>query len=147
MGTANGVDDADWDRVKELAAQLCDAAEGSVEQKVNLKRLFDHLDFLEDKYGSMPSILATRADFTEDYEVKERLLRRAYAVATAAGDRRNSLDVAHSIAAFYLEDLADVAQARDWLDRLDQHLLEMHDSDYAADAQEFRRKLQTLEIK
>jgi hypothetical protein len=51
------------------------------------------------------------------------------------------------MAAFCLEDLIDLDLARDWLNRLDEHLLQVPDSDYAAEAQEFRRKLHKLEMK
>ena len=147
MGTADGITDDDWEHVKELAARLSDAAEGSEQETLSLRNLFEYLDELENKYGPLPSILATRGDFVEDYEKKESLLSRAYDAAVAAGDRRNSLYIAHSMTALYLDELVSLVEARQWLDRLDTHLLDIHDSTYADDAQRFRRRLRQLEGK
>lgn len=147
MGTADGIADDDWEHVQELAARLCDAAEGSEQETISRRNLFEYLDELEKKYGPLPSILATQGDFVEDYDKKEGLLSRAYDAAVAAGDRRNSLDIAHSMTALYLEELVSLVEARQWLDRLDAHLLDIHDSTYADDAQRFRRMLGQLEGK
>jgi hypothetical protein len=45
------------------------------------------------------------------------------------------------------KELFNIELAREWLKRLDDHLLLMHDSGYAEDAKEFRRKLAELELK
>lgn len=144
MGTADGISDSDWEQVKELAATLCDAAEGSKEQEISETAFMAYLDKLERKYGPLPSILAARADFLEDYGKKEELLTRAYAAAVELGDRRNLVDIAHSLAELYVDALIDIEQGRKWLDRLDAHLLDSPDSTYADDAHAFRRKLQQL---
>lgn len=147
MGTADGIEDNDWEHVKELAARLCDAAEGSEQETISFSELFEYLDELENKYGPLPSILATRGDFVDDYEKKESLLSRAYAAAVAIGDRKNALYIAHSMTALYMDELVSLEEARQWLDRLDRHLLDIHDSTYADDAQKFRRRLKELEGK
>jgi hypothetical protein len=103
-----------------------------------------YLDKLEGSYGPLPSILATRADFLEDYDRKEELLTRAYTAAAKLGDCKNLVDISHSLAELYVEALVDVQQGRKWLDRLDTHLLDCPDSTYADDAHTFRQKLQQL---
>ncbi len=145
MGTADGISDTDWEQVKDLAARLCDAVEGSEEEEASVKDLMAYLDKLEGKYGPLPSILATRADFLEDYNRKEELLTRAYAAAQKLGDRKNLVDISHSLAELYVDALVDVQQGRRWLDRLDAHLLDCPDAAYADDAHAFRQKLQRLD--
>ena len=86
--------------------------------------------------------MATRGDFVQDYEEKENLLNRAYLAAVAIDDRKNLLEIAHSLAELYVDELVNVEEGRKWLDRLDAHLLDVHDATYAADAQAFRRKLE-----
>ena len=98
MGTADGISDSDWDHALELAARLSDAVEGSEQEDASERDLMAYLDTLEGKYGPLPSILATRADFLEDYDRKEELLTRAYAAASKLGDRRNLVDISHSLA-------------------------------------------------
>jgi hypothetical protein len=143
MGTADGINDKDWEHLKDLAARLCDTI-GSEQEQESRREFWACLDEMEDKYGPLPSLLATRGDFSEDYEEKEDLLRRAYAAALAIGDRKNSLDIAHSLTELYMDELVSVEDARTWLDRLDTHLLEIHDSTYAEDAQKFRKQLKKL---
>lgn len=67
--------------------------------------LFDYVDRLEVMYGSLPSILATRADFTSPAEIrnKEDLLARAYALAIERRDRFNALQIAHALADLCLD--------------------------------------------
>jgi hypothetical protein len=145
MGTADGISDSDWDHVLELAARLSDAVEGSEQEEASERDLMAYLDKLESTYGPLPSILATRADFLQDYDRKEELLTRAYAAAAKLGDRRNLVDISHSLAELYVDARVDVQQGRKWLDRLDAHLLDCPDSTYADDAQTFRQKLQQLD--
>jgi hypothetical protein len=71
MGTTDGIADSDWEHVKDLVTRLCGAVEGSKEEETSERDLMAYLDELEDKYGPLPSILATRADFLLDYDKKE----------------------------------------------------------------------------
>ena len=86
--TPDGITSADWDRVAELALELSRHVddEGSDEYR---NRLLLYLDTLESKYGQLPSILATRADFWWDEQTatKEDLLIRAYQLAVERRDR------------------------------------------------------------
>ena len=144
MGTADGISASDWNHALELAARLSDAVEGSEEEEASERDLMAYLDKLEVKYGPLPSILATRADFLEDYNRKEELLTRAYAAAAKLGDRRNLVDISHSLTELYVDALVDVEQGRTWLDKLDAHLIDCPDSTYADHAQRFRQTLQQL---
>jgi hypothetical protein len=47
------------------------------------------LDRLDRKYGVKPSLLATRADYVESSEDRERLLLAAFTEAERTADERN----------------------------------------------------------
>jgi hypothetical protein len=119
-------------------------AEGEEEGRQCRRRLFAYLEGLEAKYGSLPSIVATRADFSEDPHESERLLRRAYELAEMRGDARNELYVSHSLAKLYVQDLRDPASARSWLETLRRHLLQVEDSYLLEDYWHLRRELEEL---
>lgn len=116
MGTSDGISTEDWDRVTELAFEVWKHL-GDAEKDRRYQDLFDFLDSLEARYGSVPSILATRADFTSPHEVrnKEELLVRAYALAIERADGLNALQIAHSLADLYLGMLQEPLEGRRWL--------------------------------
>jgi len=98
--------------------------------------LFDCLDALEVKYGLLPSILATRGDFTEDPSEKNRLLLRAYGLADNRDDAHNALYIAHSLAHLWIETLNDAAEGRRWLECMSRYLLRVDDGSFT---KEYRR--------
>jgi hypothetical protein len=103
--TPDGISTEDWDIVHELIVDLVNAEEGPDEEECR-HRFLKYLDELEDKYGARPSILATRADFiVDDVPRRLELFSRAYALAAEAGDARNQLHVASSLAELYIEEL------------------------------------------
>lgn len=146
MATSDGIENFDWEHVKELAIEVLSASERPEETDVSRTELLAYLDTLELKYGPLPSILATRADFIDDYETKELLLKLAYDAAASIGDVENLSHIAHSLAELYIDTLVNVAEARKWLDRLDAHLLQFHDSTYLGDAKRFREQLNQLDF-
>jgi hypothetical protein len=120
MATPDGISTRDWDQVQAIALDLLDAIlrQDDASQEEHRARLLREIDRLEGKYGERPSLLATRADFTEDPAVAEPLLLRAYALAEGRDDARNALYVSHSLAGLYVEDLRDAARGRLWTKRL-----------------------------
>jgi hypothetical protein len=112
--TPDGIRDEDWDRVHELAVEIVNAgdAEKCDEQKA---QLLECLDRLEEKYGPLPSILATRADYVKEPEESRELLERAYAPALEKHDRLNVLYVASSLARLHIERLRNVTEGVKWL--------------------------------
>jgi hypothetical protein len=142
MGTADGIEDKDWDHLTDLAARLCDAI-GSGQEQASRREFWACLDEMEGKYGPLPSLLSTRGDFSEDYDEKEHLLHRAYDGAVTAGDAKNLLYIAHSLTELYME-LVSVEAAQKWLDRLDAHLHDFYDPACAEDAMNFRQTLERL---
>ena len=80
MVTSDGISDKDWDRVHELVVEIVNAGEGE-EGDQQTAELLGYLDRLEEKYGVLPSILATRADYVEDPLDSLAVLKRAYVLA------------------------------------------------------------------
>lgn len=77
--TPDGIRTEDWDRVHAAACEIVNAS--SMDDPVLCEHhtvlLFETLDELERHYGRIPSILATRADFTDDPQVAILLLEEA----------------------------------------------------------------------
>ena len=59
--TSDGISDDDWEIVHELAVAIVNA-ETDGQSARSTSRLLAFLDELEARYGSLPSILATRAE-------------------------------------------------------------------------------------
>lgn len=135
MPTPDGIADDDWREVEDLAWSVADATLGDDEALYAdaVNQLLARLRELESRYGPLPSILATMADFTDDAREAVRLLENAYFVAEQRNDTRNMTYIASSIAQRYVEDLSDFAKGRSWVDLLrqclerfpDQHELEV----------------------
>jgi hypothetical protein len=116
MTTTDGISTEEWDRVTDLAFAVRKHLDGTDTERYR-RDLFRYLDELEAKYGALPSILATKADFlsSDEPRAKEELLLRAYALAIERRDRRNALAIAHSLADMYLDNLRARAEGVRWL--------------------------------
>jgi hypothetical protein len=133
-GTPDGISGDDWSRVYQLTVDLFCAKPQA------RKQLLNWLDELQGKYGELPSILATRADFSPLVN-KEQLLRRAYSLSTARGDRSNQLHVAHSLTEYCVDESRNDIEGRKWLDVLKGHLAEIADASYEHDYERMLEKL------
>lgn len=115
--TSDGVTDADWERVHELAlkvvnSSLADDLSTAARAQESLIVLLNELD---EKYGPKPSLLATRADYVESASEKKRLLHIAYSEADRIRDHRNREMTAHSLAQFYIDEVGDLDSGAKWL--------------------------------
>ena len=115
--TSDGISDEDWNDVHELAVEIVNhsavddhAAEGRARAL-----LVELLDRLDQKYGKRPSLLATRADYVESPNERERLLLSAFSEAERIKDSGNRMLVAESLASLYLEELHNLDQGARWL--------------------------------
>ena len=129
--TFDGIRRQDWARVHECAVNIANAALADDEAAARQSTcdLLHVLEGLERRYGALPSILATRADYTDDPPNRLTLYRAAYAAASARGDARNLVWIASSLAELYAEELRNPALAGEWLDRLETHLSDYDDED------------------
>ena len=141
MPTPDGISNEDWDDIHECAAEIVNA---SIRREEWRHRLLDRLDDLQEKYGELPSILATRADYIEDVDEKVTLFRRAYALATERGDSFNQLEIADSLATLYIVNLKDAAKGWHWLERMRRHMDERSDWSHDQDYESLREALSKL---
>jgi len=144
--TPDGVSTEDWDRVHELALQVVNSSaegDGPASDAASL-RLRELLDDLQEKYGPLPSLLATRADYVERPEDREYWLLAAYQQAHDRGDDKNLVWTAASLAAFQLEEALDVTKGAQWLNALEGHLQAFPDPAEANEAVRLRGVLDTL---
>ena len=137
MATSDGITADDWNRVHALTVDLVNATDETSVASCR-RRLFQYLEILESKYGPLPSILATRADFTEDISQKDLKLRKAYEYAEERSDYRNALYIAHSLAALHLEETGDLVEGRIWLERMRHQLIREEDAWFAEELQRLR---------
>jgi hypothetical protein len=81
--TRDGISTEEWDRVHTVAVDIVNASaiEDAVLCAHHTERLFDILDELEAIYGRIPSILDTRADYTDDPTVAITLYEEALSVS------------------------------------------------------------------
>lgn len=129
MATSDGISSEDWDMVHDLSLKIVNA-EAESEEHIYTNQLLQYLDELEVKYGVLPSILATRADYVSDTNEQSALLRQAYALAEASRDISNLKEIAHSLAELYIEDLQDPSEGQTWTERLRSHLISSPDKDF-----------------
>ena len=89
MTTSDGIADKDWAEVEDLARLVAEATFRNDDHLYAsaVDELLTQLRILQSRYGSLPSILATMADYTEDDREAIRLLENAYFVADQLHDR------------------------------------------------------------
>jgi hypothetical protein len=144
--TPDGIATEDWDRVHELALDIANASaeEDLATSESATVRLRELLDELQEKYGPLPSLLATRADYVDGHEEQEYWLMAAYDQALKLGDPKNLVWVAASLAAFHLEESPDPIKGGEWLTLLEEHLHAAFDASEAQEAVRLRGVLQRL---
>ena len=118
MTTSDGISSEDWDLVHGFAVDVVNAPDH--ERNRHRQLLRDCLDTLEAKYGSLPSILATRADYLDEHDpAREELLIRAHLLAEERGDLNNVTLASQSLAELCLA-RRDLTGADQWLRRMKQ---------------------------
>lgn len=142
----DGIATEDWDRVHELAVQVVnDSAEGDVAASdAAALRLRELLDELQEKYGALPSILATRADYVASQDEREYWLLAAYEQAQQRKDAKNLAWIASSLACFHLEEAPDLAKGTQWVESFEQHLQGFSEPSERIEAVRLRGILQSL---
>jgi hypothetical protein len=118
--TSDGISKEEWAHVYSICSEILSAVESEDEGEEQVKRikLFGFLDGLQKKYGELPSILATKADYASDDNVKVALLQKAFEIAKTKRDDSNLTLISSSLAQAYIEDLKDKVQGKKWLNEL-----------------------------
>lgn len=141
--TPDGITEKEWGKVKELAAKIANASLPGQEIDFDKyqDKLLHFLDELENKYGELPSILATRADYVADASTSIVLLEKAYKLAKSRNDVANLTYIASSIAETYVERLSDFKTAQYWINELEKCLGAYFDEDEFQTLQTLRKAL------
>jgi hypothetical protein len=144
--TPDGITTEDWDRVHDLALEVANASgDSDVVASDNASlRLRALLDALQKKYGPLPTLLATRADYVDTGEEREYWLLAAYEQASIRSDVKNLVWVSSSLAALHLENLGDPVKGAQWLARLHEHLQAIPDDSESLEATRLQVLLESL---
>lgn len=118
--TSDGISKEEWKEIEELAEKIVSADDSDDE---NLAREYTRdiirkLNNLQNKYGDLPSILATKADYVDDINQALIILKKAYEIAQSMNDKKNLTLISSSLAQKYIEELEDNKQGKIWLDEL-----------------------------
>jgi hypothetical protein len=144
--TPDGISDADWTRIRDLAAAAVEASSGddALRGRQRLGELFSLLDALEAQYGRRASLLATRADFTADEGEKLGLLEEAYAIAGESGDVENAVWIADALASLHIDDRRDPIEGGRWLEAYSEALTAAGDDVDIRPFQALKERLRAL---
>ena len=80
--------------------------------------LLNELDRLDSKYGEMPMLISTRADFTDDVKIQIKLYKKAIQLALKSGDISTLVMAAESLVEIYVSDYPNSREALEWFDKL-----------------------------
>lgn len=129
--TRDGISTEEWDRVHAVAVDIVNssAIEDDVLCAHHTERLFDILDGLEAIYGRIPSILDTRADYTDDPAVAIALYEEALA---ASEDPDLSSLILPSLIRLKIQERHDESAISNLLLELER-LTGMHESSFEVD--------------
>tara|TARA_R110001599_G_C12205844_1_gene656127 strand:- start:1368 stop:1700 length:333 start_codon:yes stop_codon:yes gene_type:complete len=78
------------------------------------------LDRLRLKYGEIPLLLSTKADFIDDTDERVRLYKRAVELSLESADIACLTQSAESLVEIYIEEFSDHESALAWLNRLNE---------------------------
>ena len=142
--TSDGISDSDWGIVKDFSTKVAEAqCAGDEAGSESLAReLLRHLAVLEGKYGLIPSIVATRADYVDDEAERIRLLEQAWILARKRSDWANCVFISSSLAGAYIEELASISIGRRWLGLLEESLEHYWDEDEYKEMQRLKIHLE-----
>lgn len=130
MTTSDEIQHSDWEEVMSLAAAVANQTGMNIDASLERKRLLRYLDKLEQKYGRLPSILSTRADYIDDTNISLSLLKEAYVSADEISDLKNKVIISSSIAEIYLDFFNNKSRAAFWVKTLKQNLEKYPNDEY-----------------
>ena len=133
MVTSDGIEGDDWEEIVTLSAAVANQASIGLDSGLETKRLMRALDKLEKKYGRLPSILSTRADYVDDADVSISLLKEAYVTADENSDVKNKVFISSSLAEMYLDTFENKQLASFWVETLKKDLEKYPDDEYFND--------------
>lgn len=125
--TPDGILKSDWEVLEILAANY--VYSDTLNESLIKNSILNYVDDLISKYGQLPSLLATRADYVGSNDESKQLLELAYQLANTACDYKNKTLISSSLAELYYIELNDVKKGEYWIDKLSQDLVFYYDED------------------
>src|SRR5690349_8210663 len=97
--TPDGIPTREWDRVHELAVEVANASmqDDAVLSDTKTQEIVHYLRELQVRYGDLPSLLGTLADYADDDMERYDLYARGIAEALRLGDSKNLMILLESI--------------------------------------------------
>jgi hypothetical protein len=143
--TSDGINKRDWDKVHAIACRIANASmkDDKPSSRRWKKDLMPCLDKLEQKYGRLPSIVATRGDFCDNKRQSLKFWKEAYSLAISQGDKRNIALISSSLAGFMIEQKEDPVAGQHWLDIMKEYMSKDDKHEYKA----LRKRLKQLQKK
>lgn len=147
--TSDGITKKDWSLIHKQAVNIANASSiGDMKLSNSYeKQLHGYLRTLQKKYGPLPSIISTRADYTDDLAERVKLYKRAYRLAGKINDELNLMLAAWSLASIYIDDFKQKSNGREWLSRLKDALISCPDKYVKKEQGVLIRTLQRLDRK
>lgn len=144
--TSEGIPRNEWMLVEDLADKVLDAnLSGDLVIELKYKeQMINLLDKLQTKYGELPSIYATKADYIDDIQQEVVLLKKGFDIANNLNDKKNRTLISGSLAQRYIEELRDKANGIIWINKIEDCLKEYYDKDEAEQCSELKKLLNNL---
>lgn len=129
--TPDGILKCDWNQLQELVTDYVNDELGSdaSEEESIRSSILNYIDMLLSKYGKLPSLLATRADYVRTDREAVQLLEEAYQISENLGDCRNKTFISSSLAESYYTKIKDAEKGVYWTDKLSVDLEFYYDED------------------
>lgn len=123
--TSDGISKIEWNKIEYLASKIvADAfSDDDILYKKHTEEILYELDILQNKYGELPSILATKADYVDDCKQELILLKKAYEIARSIMDTKNLTYISSSLAQRYVEKFEDKDNGKFWLNEFKKSLI------------------------
>lgn len=127
--TSDGISDDDWCGVKEYAAEICNLTAEGEDDVAARRQLLVYLRDLEMKYGRLPSILSTMADYVEEMSESVSLNKEAYVKASDMNDVKNMSFISGELAELYVYELDNCVEGKFWVNLFESCLSNYTDTD------------------
>lgn len=88
MTTSDGITDSDWESIIISAEEIAELTGREIDARFAQKKILSQLDRLEKKYGRLPTILSTKADYIDSTDERLSLLKEAYITADEIQDKK-----------------------------------------------------------
>ncbi|MBU6953839.1 hypothetical protein [Hahella sp. HN01] len=128
--TSDGIDIYEWETIVELASEIANMTAIDVDASLIERKLLLELDKLEEKYGPLPSILSTKAEYIDEFRLKLTLLKEAYINSCEISDLNNRAFISSTIAELYIDNCNDIVRSKYWLEKFRKDLERYPEDEY-----------------